>query len=301
MKQTTGARSARRRSPALAYLSCIRYPEVLVLQGSPLLGAAFALRDITPEKAVTGLVFALASLLLVAHIWSFNDWAGLRTDLNDPNKAAAVFSTKGVSPGGVLRFSLALLGAALLLFAILPHQTMLIAVVIAALGMLYSHPAFHAKSIPVLSSAPHLLGGLLHFLLGYSVFDSIDRRAVLIALFFALTFTAGHLNQEVRDHDGDRANGLRTNAVFFGRTPTFLAGLVVFTLAYADLVLLAARGIVPGILGVPPLLLYPLQLAWSVRTLRSGLSFESVSVLQRRYRMLYALIGCSMLAALISQ
>ena len=119
----------------------------------------------------------------------------------------------------------------------------------------YSHPAPSAKSAPVLSSLPHLLGGLLHFLLGYSLFDALDRRGILIGFFFALTFTAGHLNQEVRDHEGDRVNGLRTNAVFFGKERTFLAGLVLFMLAYADLAWLAFRGLIPAALGVLPLVL----------------------------------------------
>ena len=74
-----------------------------------------------------------------------------------------------------------------------------------------------AKRIPLLSSLPHLLGGLLHFLLGYSLFEPIDGRGVLIALFFALTFTAGHLNQEVRDHEGDQVNGLRRMQSSSGR------------------------------------------------------------------------------------
>jgi 4-hydroxybenzoate polyprenyltransferase len=299
MKAAPEITVGRPRFSLLAYLSCIRYLEVLVLQGSPLLGVAFALREINAAKALDVLVFAIASFLLVAHIWSFNDWAGTRTDLNDPNKSDAVFSTKGVSPKGLLLFSLALLLLSLLLFLLLPGRTLLIALIIAALGILYSHPALHAKGIPVLSSLPHLVGGVLHFLLGYSLFETIDRRGVLIALFFALTFTAGHLNQEVRDYEGDRRNGLRTNAVFFGRTPAFLAGFVVFTLAYADLVVLAARGLVPTVLMVPPLLLYPLQLMWTVRTLRGGLTFERVSRLQRGYRVLYAAIGCSMIAALL--
>lgn len=82
----------------------------------------------------------------------------------------------------------------------------------------------------------------------------MDGRGILIALFFALTFTAGHLNQEVRDHEGDRATGHRTNAVAFGPVSAFIAGLGVFTLAYADLSLLAWMGLVPALLGwVPPL------------------------------------------------
>jgi 4-hydroxybenzoate polyprenyltransferase len=283
----------------IAYLSCIRYTEVLVLQGSPLLGAAFSIGAPTGDKALVGALFAVASFLLVAHIWTFNDWAGLATDLNDPHRSSRVFLTRGVSSRGLLAFSAILLAASLASFGPLPHRTLVIAVIIAALGILYSHPAANAKSIPVLSSMPHLLGGLLHFLLGYSVFQPIDRRGVLIALFFSLTFTAGHLNQEVRDADVDRANGLDTNAVHFGKRGTFLAGLVLFTVAYADLVWLAYGNLVPALLGVLPVALYPIHLAWSLRTLRNGLDFERVSRLQRVYRLLYGLIGLGMLAALV--
>jgi 4-hydroxybenzoate polyprenyltransferase len=175
----------------------------------------------------------------VAHIFSFNDWAGASTDRNDPTRSETVFSTRGVAPRDVLLLSAALLALSLLLFAHLSRQTLLVAVAIAALGVFYSHPRLNGKGTPIISSCPHLVGGVLHFLLGYSLFSPIDQSGILIGLFFALTFTAGHLNQEVRDYDGDRLNGVHTNAVAFGKTPAFLAGLVVFTLAYTDLFLLA--------------------------------------------------------------
>jgi 4-hydroxybenzoate polyprenyltransferase len=237
-------------------------------------------------------------MLLVAHIFSLNDWAGIALDSNDPNKSADVFVTRGVSRRGVAVLSLGLLAASLGLFALLPRQTLLLGIVIAVLGGLYSHPSFNAKGTPVVSSLPHLIGGALHFLLGYSVFAGIDRPGILIALFFALTFTAGHLNQEVRDYEGDRLNGIRTNAVAFGRSAAFAAGFVLFTLAYADLSFLAYARIVPPALGLLPILLYPVHVFWSVATLRAGLSFTSVSRFQNRYRMLYALIGVAMVAAL---
>jgi 4-hydroxybenzoate polyprenyltransferase len=288
----------RGRARLLAYVSCIRYQDVLILQGSPLLGVAFALRDLTPEKVVHVLLFALASMLLVAHIFSFNDWAGVALDSNDPNKSADVFVTRGVSREGVAVLSLTLLAASLLLFGLLRRQTLLLGIAIAVLGGLYSHPSFNAKGVPVVSSLPHLVGGLLHFLLGYSVFADLDRHGMLVGLFFALTFTAGHLNQEVRDYEGDRLNDIRTNAVAFGKHAAFAAGLVLFTLAYADLVLLAYSGIVPARLRLLPIVLYPLHLYWSLTTLRAGLTFTSVSRFQNRYRMLYALIGVAMLVAL---
>ena len=298
MRPTCGVAVRQKRAGLLAYVSCIRYQDVLILQGSPLLGVAFALRGLTIEKTVSVFVFALASILLVAHIFSFNDWAGIALDSNDPNKSPDVFVTRGISRQGVAFLSLGLLTASLLLFALLRLQTLVLGTAIAALGALYSHPSFNAKGTPVVSSLPHLIGGVLHFLLGYSVFGGIDRRGVLIALFFALTFTAGHLNQEVRDHDGDRLNGIRTNAVAFGKNSAFAAGFLLFTLAYADLFSLASAGIVPAPLRLLPIVLYPLHVFWSVTTMRAGLSFASVSRFQIRYRMLYGLIGGVMVTTL---
>jgi 4-hydroxybenzoate polyprenyltransferase len=288
----------RKRAGLVAYVSCVRYRDVLLLQGAPLLGVAFGVRRMTTEDVVTTVVFTLASILLVAHVFTFNDWAGIALDANDPNKAADVFVVRGISQHGVAFFSLGLLAASLLLLALLRVQTLLLGIAIAALSALYSHPAFNAKGTPVVSSFPHLVGGALHFLLGYSVFGGIDSRGTLIALFFALTFTAGHLNQEVRDYDGDRLNGIRTNAVAFGKTSAFVAGLLLFTLAYADLFFLASAGIVPAPLAVLPSVLYPLHVFWSVTTFRAGLSFTNVSRFQNRYRMLYAVIGVGMIAAL---
>jgi 4-hydroxybenzoate polyprenyltransferase len=130
----------------------------------------------------------------------------------------------------------------------------------------------------------------LHFLLGYSSFCPIDGRGILIALFFALTFVAGHLTHEARDRDGDLHNGIRTNAVAFGIAPTFLAGVAFFTIAYALLVVLAACGTLPHAL-ILVAGLYPLHLYWSLQTVRAGLTFVSIRQLQARYRALYGIIG----------
>src|SRR5713101_6809280 len=110
-------------------------------------------------------------------------------------------------------------------------------------------------------------------------------------------FAAGHLTQEVRDHDGDSTCGIRTNAVSFGKQRAFWASLGVFTLADLLLATMAGRGIVPRAL----LLiagLYPLHLYWSLQTFASGLTFEAIRRLQTRYRALYAVIGLVMMLGL---
>lgn len=279
-------------------LSCIRFDEVLVLQGSPLLGALFSIGRLTTEKAVALAVLAAGSFCLVAHILVLNDWSGTSADLRDPNRTTGVFLTKGMSRTEIGYLWMALLAMSLLLLSPLGLRTLVIALAIAGLSALYSAPAFHMKGVPLLSSALHLSGGILHFLLGYSLFRAVDGRGLEIGCFFALVFVAGHLTHEARDSESDLLNGIRTNAVTFGKARGFAAGLTLFTIADVLLVVLAVQGAVPRAL-VLVAALYPLHLYWSVRALRAGLTFESIRRLQVRYRALYAIIGLMMVVMVL--
>jgi len=286
------------KTKALRYLASLRPQDILVLQGSPLLGAAVALRDANVEDLGPLVVLMLANVLLVAHVFTLNDWAGLTSDLADSNKAAKVFTVRGVARRGMGRLTIALLAVSLLLFGTLGLLPFAIALGIAVLSGLYSLPRFHWKGRPFLNTVAHLAGGTLHFLLGYSLGGAIDARGVATATFFALIFAAGHLTQEIRDHRGDALNAIRTNAVAFGPRRTFAASLILFTLAHVLLFLLAFRGILPRAVGAL-IALFFLQLYWSARALRDGLTFASVSRLQSRYRLLYAVIGVAMVTALL--
>ncbi len=295
VSRATAAEQAARR-----YLACLRLPEILVLQGSPLLGAAFALHG-PAEKAVGPLaLLTLANVCLMAHIFLLNDWSGLAADLADPHKAAGVFTARGVDRRDIGGLAVLFLALSLLFFARLGLVTLGLAGAIAVLSTLYSLPWFDWKGRPLLSSAAHLIGGVLHFLLGYSLGGRLDGRGLVIAVFFALIFAAGHLNQEVRDHQGDARSAIRTNAVSFGRRRTFVASLILFTLSYAVLFLLALQGTLPRPLAAL-VVLYPFHLRWSLTALAEGLTPTSLRRLQARYRVLFALIGLAMVVALYGQ
>jgi 4-hydroxybenzoate polyprenyltransferase len=285
------------KAAAVRYLSCLRLQEILVLQGSPLLGVASAIRHPAAENVGLLATLIAANVCLVAHIFMLNDWSGLSTDLADPNKAGSVFTARGVGRREIGGLAAGLLALSLLLFSRLGPSTLCLSLAIATLSALYSLPRFNWKGRPFLSSAAHLAGGTLHFLLGYSLGSAIDGRGLAMATFFALTFTAGHLTQELRDHQGDVLNGIRTNAVAFGQRRTFAASLALFTLAHALLLLLALQGTVPRPLAALAAL-YPLHLHWSLETLSEGLTYESIRRLQARYRALYAIVGLAMVAAL---
>ena len=273
-----------------ALLRHIRFDEVFVLQGTPLMGAAFAIGSITAANLETLAVFLAGSILLVAHIFTLNDWADIAHGLKAPDPL--------VSSLRLFWFSIFLLIASLLVFELISSRVVILGAVVAALGFFYSHPKLNFKGTPIASSIPHLVGGLFHFLLGYAVFTPIDSRGFLIALFFALTFTAGHLNHEVRDFELDSTTNARTNAVAFGKRATFIAGLVVFTLAYLCLFLLGWFRFVPRPLAFLVAVFYALHLYWSLRALRNQLDSQIVDRFQFQYRALYAVIGIAMLASL---
>ncbi len=285
------------RDYALRYLSVLRPLDILVLQGSPLLGAAFAIGRPTLQDVGPLATLMVANVLLVTHIFMLNDWSGLTGDFADPNKAAHVFTARGVGRRDIGVLTAGLLVVSLVVFSRVGLFAFGLAAAIAASSALYSLPRFNWKGRPGLNSLAHLAGGILHFLLGYSMAHAIDGRGLAVATFFALIFAAGHMTQEVRDHEGDTINGIRTNAVVFGPRRVFGASLVLFALAQILLLLLSLQGILPRPL-FALVVLFPLQLHWSLQTLREGLTYASVSRLQTRYRVLYAVIGLAMVAAL---
>ncbi len=283
----------------LGSLSCIRLDEVLLLQGPPLIGAIFSLGSIAVGNVFAFAATAVGSVCLVAHVFVFNDWSGIHGDLKDPNRAARVFITKGVRRTEIGYLAIALLILSLVLFGLLGVPSLVLALAIAGLSALYSAPVFNMKGFPLFNSVLHFIGGSLHFLLGYATFAAIDERGLAISSFFGLVFTAGHLTHEARDREGDLLNNMRTNAVVFGKTRSFVTSLALFTVAYGLLVALAVFGTVPRIL-VLTAALYPLHLYASLRALRAGLTFESLCQLQSCYRLLFAVIGISMVVAVRS-
>jgi 4-hydroxybenzoate polyprenyltransferase len=270
--------------------STFRLTEIVALQGSPVLGFALAIHR-PVSQSVRPLVFLLAAnLCLVAHIFLTNDWADVKTDLANPNKVNRFFKAEYVSRNDIAGLTIVLLFVSLFLFSRLGSLPLYLAVAIAGASALYSLPPFRWKGRPILSSVLHLIGGTLHFLLGYSVAASIGGPAIATALFFGLTFAAGHLIQELRDFREDARSGVRTNAVSFGPRRTFVASLVLFTFAHALLCFLALRGILPRSIATL-IVFYPLQLYWSLTTLAGGLNYASICRLQARYRVIFAIIG----------
>jgi 4-hydroxybenzoate polyprenyltransferase len=270
-----------------------RLLEVAVLQGSPAVAMVLAADRPGAIDLPRAALLLAGSTLLVAHVFAFNDWSDAALDAAAPRKAPGSFLARGVTRGQMLAFSAALGLAALAALALLPLPVPLLGAGVLGAGLLYSAPRFGLKRAPVLSSLVHVAGQGLHFLMGYSLVAPADGRALRLALFFALVFAAGHLNQELRDHDGDRESGVLTNAVAFGRRAAFLASGALFALAFASLAWLAERGDLPAPAAWLAAL-FAVYAAVFVRTLRAGFASDAVTRLQRIYRSLFCAVGVAL-------
>jgi 4-hydroxybenzoate polyprenyltransferase len=286
----------RRYTRIMRHFVSTRATEVLALQASPILGIFLGGASLEGSSLIRLGLLLFGSLALTAHIFVFNDWVGYSGDIRDPQRAALVFTQQGISRTEVARVVIALLMFANAAFAAVSILAVILGAAIAILSLLYSCSSFFGKHTPVMGSINHLLGGALHFLLGYTLFHALDVSGIVISLFFGLVFAGGHLNHEVRDYEGDMLNGIRTNAVVFGCRRTFLASLCTFSAAYAIIVGLAALGILPRLLLVS-VIVWLFHVAWSLQALQRGLGYETIVWMQRRYRLLFALIGLTIILA----
>jgi 4-hydroxybenzoate polyprenyltransferase len=278
----------------LRHFASTRGVEVCALQASPLLGAYLGGLGLGSDSVSRLGLLLFGSTALTAHVFVFNDWAGYSSDARDPRRASSGADGHRIGRDQTARVAIALLIAAGVAFAAVGTSAMLFGAGIAALSLLYSLSPRLGKSAPIAASLNHLIGGGLHFLLGYTVLHAVDARGVALSVFFGLVFAAGHLNQEVRDYEFDLVNRIRTSAVAFGCRRGFLASFWLFTAAYLLIVGLAALGVLPKILLLSAIA-WLLQAGWSVQALRRGLGFETAVWMQRRYRLLFALVGLAML------
>jgi 4-hydroxybenzoate polyprenyltransferase len=269
--------------------------EVIALQASPILGIVLGGFSLERWGVTRSGLLLIGSLALTAHIFVFNDWVGYNSDIHDARRAKRVSARQGISRREVAGVAITLIIFANVAFVAIGKLAILLGAAVAVLSFLYSCSASFGKSTPIMGSINHLLGGALHFLLGYTLIHPLDTNGLMISLFFGLVFAGGHLNQEVRDYEGDLLNGIRTSAVAFGRQRTFLASLCMFTAAYAIAAGLAALDILPSLLLWSPIV-WLLHVAWSLQAIQRGLGFETALWMQQRYRLLFALIGLAMLA-----
>ena len=194
-----------------AFIRSARFAEISILLGFPMIGLFFAFRS--PEELVSlpVILFAAAIFSLFTAIYAFNGLAGMETDFHNSRLA----DLKGKRTSFIVTLAISLVVSIVLFFLIRPALAAFSAVSF-LLWCIYSFPKKGFKYRPVLGTLIHFVGQTIHFLMGYAVLAPLDKAGATAAVYFALLFSAGHINHELIDHDADEKAGIRTGAVCFG-------------------------------------------------------------------------------------
>ena len=274
----------------------LRFNESALLQGTPFFGLVLGLVHWTRHGGWMALAL-LGSFLLTNGVFVLNDIADLHHDGIVPHKQVRAEQLQRLGMGWLISIAAFDCVGGIVLIARLNAASALYAVGVLLAGIMYSVPPFRFKERPVASSLVHLLGGVLHFMVGYSMGGGPLLRGVMLGFFFSGVFAAGHLVQELRDYEGDVATGIMTNACRFGRRPTSFASLALFVLMPLYAALLVCMGIAPRAFMVA-MLSIPVLLFASRDLFRQSFGVNSVQRFRLVYRFTYVVLGVYWMVAL---
>lgn len=186
-------------------------------------------RLVTKDISLLVLVFFMVYFLILS-VYAFNAFGGRRQDRRN-NRLS---NLRHVSPVFFLFFYFLFFTISATLLYFINPSLFIYYIAIQILWVTYSFPILGLKNIPLAGTALHLATQLLHFMLVYAAFAPVTGYALLLSLYFALLFAAGHLHHEVIDYEADKGAGARTAAVVWGisRMSAVSFALFAFTALY---------------------------------------------------------------------
>ena len=277
-----------------AFIKSARFAEVSILLGFPMIGLFFAFKSEEELVSVPVFLFAAAIFSLFTAIYAFNGLAG--TDDDKHNSRLADLAGKRRSFIVTLAVSLML---SLVIFFFIKPVLALFSGISFLLWCIYSFPKKGFKYRPVLGTLIHFFGQIIHFLMGYTVLAPLDKGSAAASVYFALLFSAGHINHELIDHDADEKAGTRTGAVCFGVSAWEKVSFALFLIAalYISALSVLEKELLP--------LCFPFIIAGIIHMIFKICSFKKASMQtkfleeRRFYRLLYFAAGIIFIAAKI--
>ena len=277
-----------------AFIKSARFAEVSILLGFPMIGLFFAFTSPDQLFSLPVILFAAAIFSLFTAIYAFNGLAGTEDDKHN----SRLSDLAGKRRSFIVTLVVSLLLSLILFFLIKPVLAAFSALSFLLWGI-YSFPKKGFKYRPVLGTLIHFIGQIIHFLMGYAVLAPVDKGSAAASVYFALLFSAGHINHELIDHDADEKSGIKTGAVRFGVSAWEKVSFLLFLTAalYISALSMIEKELLP--------VCFPFITAGFIHIIFKICTFKKASVqtkfLEERlfYRILYFAAGIVFIAAKI--
>jgi 4-hydroxybenzoate polyprenyltransferase len=218
----------------------LRVKEILLMTGFSFIGLIFAPYSAEDYKLLIPLSFFI--LLFVINIYFLNFYSDYNEDLRSNRLNNEIAFPRSFY---LKNFFLTLV-TLLALSVLLSYTLTTLYILIVFFWAMYYLPPLRLKSKFALGTLVHFIAGMLHFHIGYVVFDNISLHSTLISIFFALLLSIGHLNHEALDYDNDVKTGIKTMAVRIGLQRMYLLKLNLILLTFVYWFLIYSFSIIDG-------------------------------------------------------
>ena len=278
----------------------IRFYNVLLFLGFPLLGALFSLEEITPSNFFKLALFTIFNFLFLIYVFLFNDWGDAILNAEEPSarQRQALKYPNLISGREVLGLCIALALLSVIGVHYLSFNSGFLLILVLIITGLYSYPKFTLKHYIFGPELAHFLGGAFYFLSGWTLFQPISDSAIRLSIFFGIVLTAGNFANQIEHFDQELKIRLKTSAICFGKKPVYKLSLWLFILSAIYLLIMALRESVPFWLIFPAILLC---LCWGIIILYSARLklFENIPRLRRIIRIIYSVFSLILIIKLV--
>jgi 4-hydroxybenzoate polyprenyltransferase len=272
--------------------SALRIKEIIGKAGFFMVGVLFAEPPIKTENILISLHFFVICVVNGIAIYLLNAALGFHQD----KKNDRLDEIQHFNKARLLSLGVAIGVIGFVWLYIFSSKLVLPAAIVYALWIVYSFPR-GLKRIPLLGLVTAFIGQVVHFHLGYLVFDELSAESVLISGYFSLLFTAGHALHEVIDHEADKAAGLKTSSVFFGREFLYRGSNALFMVAAVYILAVHLVGVISWTIVVPYEIAFIVHI-FLTRNL-SDTKNETLFAYRRKYMITYA-VATFVVAVLIN-
>ncbi len=194
------------------YSSALRVKETILLTGFFLIGAVFSINKLSIADLFDLGIIATLAFSLNSSLYALNAFTGKGEDKHNIRLIKLAKTPKRF----YLNYFLSSLLITLIASCFFNVQFLWGIITLFILGIVYSMPILKLKNGPIGGTIVHFLYQIIAFNSSYAVFDSISWTSLLVSIYFALLFSAGHLHHQAIDYEADKSANLRTGAVKWG-------------------------------------------------------------------------------------
>lgn len=193
----------------------------------------------------------VATLLIQAATNMFNEYYDYKRGLDTEHSVGigGAIVRNGIKPKTVLHLAFAFFGAAMLIGVYICSQSSWWIAVIGSVCMLvaylYTAGPFPISSTPLGELISGFFMGVIIILISFFIqTKTITWPIVFVSIPIMILIGAIMLSNNIRDLDGDKANGRKTIAILLGRKGAILLLAVMFALSYLWMAVLVLFGVV---------------------------------------------------------